>query len=810
MVHRCVCVMLGFSLAWSNLAFAVQETLGDAARASRPSGADSIASIYQRLDELAVPLDRSQFDLEALLESLDFDADRIVNFVRAQIAFQAYQGVLRGAQGTLVSRSGNAIDQSLLLAKLLKDAGFEARIVRGDLPPDDARVLLQSMSRQVNWPSPFASRDALESMTRTVLPLSKKSADAALQDVLDEMEPQSSVHTEGIASLHRAVGDALSGMKADFDSNAFESNLLTEIEDYFWVEYRTGPASPWQTSHPVFADAEPEAVEAEEYFTDEIPPALQNRVRIEAFVETQLGSETMVHPLMTAWERPAANASFVPQTLMLMPVTDFEEDGQLDLEAGLAKARFFALYLNGSLASGANVFTLDGLVGPPDALTGQGDFVAEVAGKGKRAVDALSGLRSPTDHASGGLNRVWFEYSLVAPGGEVRKVSRDVIATTPEGRKLIRGRAVDQAHWVDEARHALAESREFVVATGPVNPAYSIWKNLSYAHKARDTIQALRKLEQAGRLSADPDVLEGLEPLPDFRFIDFLAMANASTGFTPGGTHYLAAPMIVTFNRGITENNGELHQFEQTDIVFNARRSLRWDGTTVTWAPREAALQGIRDTFLESVPIGWHRKPLARSSAFSALADAGDSLRYIAPADTSALADLGLTPSARFIAQNELQSGYGLIVPTRTMGSEPAWWRVDTESGTVLGMTIGAGGYGGVALTEFLLFLSVTVATLLMYWSFYSCFRSESGLALFCCLVDSWLTGIIVAALAVVIAEMAIIGPAGALAAEMGAGTKEVALVSSIISAFALDVPSTFLSFTDLRLKACGTLTGSG
>jgi hypothetical protein len=32
--------------------------------------------------------------------------------------------VLRGPLGTLFSRSGNAIDQALLLAGLLRDAGF--------------------------------------------------------------------------------------------------------------------------------------------------------------------------------------------------------------------------------------------------------------------------------------------------------------------------------------------------------------------------------------------------------------------------------------------------------------------------------------------------------------------------------------------------------------------------------------------------------------------------------------------------------------------------------------------------------------
>ena len=78
-------------------------------------------------------IDRSQFDLEALLEKLEYDDEAIIRFVDEQIAYQPYQGLLRGALGTLMSRAGNSLDQSVLLATLLRDAGFDARITQGRL-----------------------------------------------------------------------------------------------------------------------------------------------------------------------------------------------------------------------------------------------------------------------------------------------------------------------------------------------------------------------------------------------------------------------------------------------------------------------------------------------------------------------------------------------------------------------------------------------------------------------------------------------------------------------------------------------------
>ena len=128
-----------------------------------PSNQASYEEAMQRLDgfmelieELRSHIDRSQFDLNDLLEKLDYQADNIINFVEEEIYFEQYPGLLRGAKGTLMSRSGNALDQSVLLATLLRDAGFEARIVEGRLDPEDAHELLHTSFRTRKAPAgPF-------------------------------------------------------------------------------------------------------------------------------------------------------------------------------------------------------------------------------------------------------------------------------------------------------------------------------------------------------------------------------------------------------------------------------------------------------------------------------------------------------------------------------------------------------------------------------------------------------------------------------------------------------------------------------
>ena len=98
------------------------------------------------LIDLADQLDRSQFDLDELSFSLGFDPDQIIDFVRDTIAFEQYPGELRGAQGTLMSRAGNALDEAVLLQTLLVDAGYDAKIAHGTLTPALATRLLRQMA----------------------------------------------------------------------------------------------------------------------------------------------------------------------------------------------------------------------------------------------------------------------------------------------------------------------------------------------------------------------------------------------------------------------------------------------------------------------------------------------------------------------------------------------------------------------------------------------------------------------------------------------------------------------------------------
>ena len=85
-------------------------------------------------DALSRGISRVRYDLAARAQSVGSGADPAFLFVRDQIRFEAYPGVLRGAEGTYVTRTGNAFDRSLLLAELLKRKGIRTRFAMGRLP----------------------------------------------------------------------------------------------------------------------------------------------------------------------------------------------------------------------------------------------------------------------------------------------------------------------------------------------------------------------------------------------------------------------------------------------------------------------------------------------------------------------------------------------------------------------------------------------------------------------------------------------------------------------------------------------------
>jgi transglutaminase-like putative cysteine protease len=71
--------------------------------------------------------------------------DKAFAAVATGIRFEPYVGVVRGPTGTALARGGNAADQALLLAEILKAKGYRVRFVRGTISGRNLETLILGM-----------------------------------------------------------------------------------------------------------------------------------------------------------------------------------------------------------------------------------------------------------------------------------------------------------------------------------------------------------------------------------------------------------------------------------------------------------------------------------------------------------------------------------------------------------------------------------------------------------------------------------------------------------------------------------------
>jgi len=423
-----------------------QPTPTVAAAATPAAPAQSYAQAKKELDEtfkaitaLRKLLDHTQFDIAELGYTLDGDAEKIINFVQTEIGFEQYPGLLRGAQGTLLSRAGNALDQSVLLERLLLDAGYEAKINHGTLEGADAQRLLQGLFHKRAAPLPISTQmDKVEALLKKMVSSSGLPSDQATELVKQIVDPlpveKSEVFSSTLADADY-LQELLATAKVDLGGNDVEAPLIEEAKDYFWVEYRLGPTDKWQAVHPAFgSEAPPTKVTASESFADEskIPESLQQRFQMQVQIERKVGDQIETLPLFEPLTGITANMIGKPHTFAIVPDGYSDSSDFQDPISALKKSNMFFPALDGKLVGGAMFFDLLGNLIPPDAA--QSPLAGLITGVSKSlsgALDALDSAGNASDEKKDDgfllLTGVYVDYTFTVPGQEPMKFRRTLL-----------------------------------------------------------------------------------------------------------------------------------------------------------------------------------------------------------------------------------------------------------------------------------------------------------------------------------------------------------------------------------------------
>jgi large repetitive protein len=236
----------------------------------------------QALESLTLPvprtIDLSYVQGEHFAVGLGKDPSRIFEYVRDQIAYEPYVGLLRGPRGTLLAMAGNSVDRAALLGELLQRSGFQVRYAHGTLPDALAQRLVDSVWAERRWV------DAAASAAGT--------PDAKLKALGDRL----------VGSVQRdytLVQDMLkdANLPARAESPVTMQELLSEARDHYWVEWlRDGT---WTAMDPSFATAVPgqtfaEAVETVETFPESMYHRIEIKVRVEEYTGEQPSSREVL------------------------------------------------------------------------------------------------------------------------------------------------------------------------------------------------------------------------------------------------------------------------------------------------------------------------------------------------------------------------------------------------------------------------------------------------------------------------------------------------------------------------------------
>jgi len=676
---------------------------------------EAVEQLEQRLDRLRGEIDQTRFDAEELVFELAFDAESVIGFVRDEIAFHPYEGLLRGMRGTLMSRAGNSLDQSLLLAFMLESAGSSARIVRGELNDADIQRLLGSVA-------PVRTREnTLDELTDEIQTLFGGDA-AAAPEPIDWAETDIGKDaTQTVAMLQQRLTAASLTMNPD--------PVLAELQDatrpYFWVEHRMGPGDEWQAVHPAFAGlAEPE-VEAQGYMASEVDEAFYHTITVEAWVRSRQGDTVSDHRLMAPWTRPVANlhgvtityrnhaGSITPETLS-------------NLDEALTENEILTPVFQNQPAPSAMAFDLKGqLIDPMVLGSGSSGAAGLFAQLSDRMQAATEGVDDREDGRSiFGLDAMWLTFTLTTPSGDETEYRRYLLApgsdALPPAEKL----------WPLITEHV------YVVNAGQMPIEYVAERYLAAGSESMELYAALAHHlihPDQGTALPEQDVLQDFGPLSLYRLMEANPIPSDAIAVR-------TVPSIVGIRNGLRDHN---RAFTAVDVVENRMLMLRNDQDGLRHDPVAALEQGVWDTAIEVVPARIRdeqdQQVLNTFEVFQQASQQGIDLTLLAPSDA---VPASLPEGVAKVLQHDLDNGFAVLIPERRPDavSMTAWWRIDPVTGTTLGMT--ADGYGQTVVEYLIEVTGIAFNLVQALAGMAACDKHTDTVVKMCCLVEAHINNV--------------------------------------------------------------------
>lgn len=623
---------------------------------------ESSNAVLDALDQL-LPRRLGQ---DGLADQLDFDTDAAIAFVSSAITFEPYVGVMKGADGTAATHAGNAWDQAVLLAALLRTMGADAEIVLGALSDADAERLVRSgFGPRTISNGNFDAASVLGAVAAHDPALAQRLG-VVLESPLDgsvrtnRVDARASDLAQQLSMLLAQSGHDLNGPT---DAEAFIHDIAA---DYAWVRWRDRAADPWSDVHPAFGETPSPTVTPRDVIVDQVPIAAQHRLSLTLEIERDNGTGTMHREaVMATYDRPTAEL-FKTQLVL--------EFGPLGSPTTTDDNSAFLLpFLNGGVAAGARAVSAIGLTADAaDAASAPGAVFATVSGKLAAGIGQLTALDSadPGTAATGPrLTGVILTIEITAPG------QPPVI----EERRLVDLRSPDDVPFATRA----AFSTIIDVDVGPEDGLLSAQRMIATGRKLLPALPPMLAWSRGGMSDDDAATNAAIRDLPTPQWGAIERNAGLFRARALENELIVRPSPFVTARHTLTGSDSLQHA--EMDIISNPVDILTEDETANFVMRSDLVIRhGVRETLIESAVAAsgpdWANTPptqlVSDVSSLLAVTDGKSWPRASIDAATRDLATgkiLALTPDS------------------------DRWWRVDPETGQSLGMS----RYGGNDATEY-------------------------------------------------------------------------------------------------------------
>lgn len=395
-LRKCILRLAGMRAARAGLVLLIALSLATAActPGSAPSGT-TVPAISSRapgtkrnLNALRLPVpvtfDLTHVEPEHFAAALGNDPARIFEFVRDQIGYEVYSGVLRGARGALLALAGNSLDRAILLGTLLRHAGYQVRYAGGTLRDAETRELVTSMWVERRPPDLGAGTP----------PSSPDATGAA--EVFARVERDYQTIRDQIRQKVK-IAPSVPSLEA----------LMEEARSHYWLQWKKD--GDWIDLDPSFGDSTMGRIyAADPRVLEMLPEELFHRVTVRVRIEEN-GERAKARDVLTY---TATAADLSGRDLVLVHVPENWRGPAESVEEALQSAIEMTGKIKPVVIAGEHLVVGEAFQ-QRLRTTGLGGIGAVLRGEGSRTEATLATAE-------------WIEFALTAPGRQGETVVREI------------------------------------------------------------------------------------------------------------------------------------------------------------------------------------------------------------------------------------------------------------------------------------------------------------------------------------------------------------------------------------------------